>query len=133
MIKTLTQWGWACVSEMPLDQRRRRADIMALSAKGDVVIIEVKSGLADFRADSKWRDYLAYCDHFAFAVDETFPLSALPEDAGVFICDGWQAELLRPWSHHPLHASRRKALTLAFARLAALRLVNQDNDPIIKQ
>jgi hypothetical protein len=120
-VRSLTQWGWACVTEMPLPNRRR-ADVMGLSAKGEIVIIEVKSGLADFRADGKWQDYLPYCDHFAFAVDETFPQQVLPFDVGLVICDGWDAEILRPWDHVRLHASRRKSMTLAFARTAAQRL-----------
>ena len=36
----------------------RRADVMALDAKGNFTIVEVKSGVADYRADRKWQDYL---------------------------------------------------------------------------
>lgn len=121
VVRSLTEWGWACVTEMPL-ANRRRADVMALSAQGEVLIIEVKSGVADFRSDGKWQDYLPYCDHFAFAVDEAFPQKILPSEVGLLVCDGWDAEILRPWDQGKLHASRRKSVTLAFARTAALRL-----------
>lgn len=125
VIRTLSNWRWAPLTEVPL-ANRRRADVMALSPKGDVLIIEIKSGLPDFQADRKWPDYQPYCDGFAFAVDPAFPLESLPDDCGVILCDGWDAEVIRPWPVHALHASRRKAVTLTFGRLAASRLSSAD-------
>lgn len=116
-----TALNWATLTEFRL-ANHRRADVCALDPKGRVVIIEVKSGPADFRADGKWHDYAPYCDGFAFAVAPDFPLALLPEDVGVLITDGWDARILRPWAETPLHASRRKAVTLSFARTAAQRL-----------
>ena len=46
---------------------------MALGPRGDLVIVEVKSSLEDFRADQKWREYQPYCDAFYFAVAPEFP------------------------------------------------------------
>ena len=46
----------------------RRADLMALGPKGEIFIVEVKSGVDDFRVDLKWPEYRPYCDAFAFAV-----------------------------------------------------------------
>jgi hypothetical protein len=46
----------------------------------------------------------------------------IPSSAGLIIADNWAAEILRHPEAAPLHASRRKALTLSFARTAALRL-----------
>ena len=35
----------------------RRADLIALAPDGALTIVEVKSSVADFRADRKWPDY----------------------------------------------------------------------------
>ena len=42
----------------------RRADIMAIDAKGQIVIVEIKVSRADLLGDRKWPDYLDYCDRF---------------------------------------------------------------------
>lgn len=100
----------------------RRADVMALTPDGRLTIVEVKSSLADFRADTKWRAYREWCDSFAFAVGPGFPCEVLPEDAGLIIADAFGAEMLRSAPVFPLAAARRKAVTLRFARAAAGRL-----------
>jgi len=99
---------------------------VALSGAGEVLIVEVKSSLADYRADGKWRDYLPYCDGFAFAVGPDFPCGVLPESAGLLVTDGWQAAMHRPFAGDRLHPSRRKAMTLRFALTAARRLAAQE-------
>ena len=71
--------------------------------------------------DRKWRDYLDFCDRFAFAVAPEFPQHVLPDDPGLLICDGFGGVLVREAPLSPLAGGRRKALTIAFARLAALR------------
>ncbi|MGH1419476.1 MAG: MmcB family DNA repair protein [Hyphomicrobiaceae bacterium] len=100
----------------------RRADIIALSDKGEVWIIEIKSSLEDFRADNKWPEYRDYCDRFFFAVKPEFPSHILPENTGLILADRFQAEIVQDAPEHRLGAPRRKALTLAVARAAALRL-----------
>jgi hypothetical protein len=97
----------------------RRADVIALAADGRVTIVEIKSSVADFRADGKWPDYRDFCDRFFFAVPETVPLEILPESAGLIVADGFGAALLREPPEHPLAGARRKAVTLRFARAAA--------------
>ena len=111
----------AVLFEMPL-ANGRRADVVALDHQGCLTIIEIKSGLADFQADQKWPDYLAYCDYFAFAVPADFPDDVLPSDEGLMIADGFGAEFVRPPRHTPLSAARRKAMLIRFGRLAAGRL-----------
>ena len=118
----LTELGWACLFEVSL-KTGRRVDVMALDEKGRIAVVEVKSSLADFRADRKWEDYLAFCDLFYFAVPEDFPRDVLPDEPGLIVCDSFQAEILREASETPLAAARRKALTLRFARLAGNRLL----------
>ncbi len=55
------------VCEMPLPNGRR-ADLMAIDAKGGLTIVEIKVARADLLGDGKWFDYLDYCDRFFWAV-----------------------------------------------------------------
>jgi len=112
--------GYAPLFEVTLPNGRR-ADIMALGPKGEIAICEVKSGLEDFKTDRKWGEYAPYCDAFFFAVAPEFPREILPEEPGLIVADGFGGAVLRDAGATPLVAARRKALTLAFARLAALR------------
>lgn len=41
---------------------KRRLDLLCLNLKGNLVGIEVKSCNADYRADSKWKEYLPFCN-----------------------------------------------------------------------
>ena len=97
----------------------RRADVIALTACGKLTIVEIKSSVADFRADRKWPDYRDFCDRFFFAIPETVPLEILPETAGLIVADSFGAAILREAPGHPLVGARRKAVTLRFARAAA--------------
>src|ERR1700748_3119853 len=73
----------------------RRADIMALGPRGEIAIVEVKSGLLDFRTDRKWGEYLPYTDAFFFAVAPEFPREALPEEPGLIVADQFGGAVLR--------------------------------------
>ena len=44
--------GYCVVSELPLPSGRR-ADLVALGGDGEIIIVEIKSSVADFRADQK--------------------------------------------------------------------------------
>lgn len=112
--------GYVTLAEVTLPNARR-ADLMAISPRGELFIAEVKSSLEDFRVDRKWRDYLDFCDRFAFAVAPEFPQQVLPAEPGLLVCDGFGGALVREAPLEPLTGSRRKALTIAFARLAGLR------------
>jgi hypothetical protein len=94
---------------------------MALGPRGEIVICEVKSGVEDFRCDQKWREYGPFCDAFYFAVAPDFPQPLIAEDCGLIVADGFGGAILREAAPTALAPARRKALTLAFARLAALR------------
>ena len=100
----------------------RRADIAALDPKGEITIVEIKSSVADFRADAKWPHYRASCDRLLFAVTVDFPLDLLPADVGVLVGDAFGAELVRAAPLHPVPAATRKAMLLRLARLGAARL-----------
>lgn len=84
--------------------------------------MEIKSSVQDFRSDSKWPEYRAFCDRLLFAVPLDFPHDILPEDAGLLVADAYGAQMLRDGPRHPLAPATRKALTLRFARTAAMRL-----------
>lgn len=119
--RMLADHGLASVLEVPL-ANGRRADVMALTASGEIWIVETKSCLADYACDQKWPDYLEYCDRFFFGVTEDFPRELIPEDAGLIVADGFGGAILRDSAPRPLAGTRRKAVTLLFARLAAMRL-----------
>ena len=115
--------------EVPLPNGRR-ADLMAIDAKGQLTIVEIKVAKADLLGDGKWRDYLDYCDHFFWAVPQalahfTEGEGFLPETAGLIVADRYDAAVLREPLHRPLAAARRKAEILRFARRAARRLSAQ--------
>ena len=74
--------GRCVVSELPLPSGRR-ADLVALDPGGELWIVEIKSSIADFRADQKWQDYRAHCDRFFFATTVDVPCEIFPPDTGL--------------------------------------------------
>ncbi len=100
----------------------RRADIVAIADSGEIWIVEIKSSPEDFRSDGKWPEYRDYCDRLFFAIPTSMEPALMPADAGLIIADSWGADIVRHSEPVSLHASRRKAVTLSFARAAALRL-----------
>ena len=113
--------GYAPLLEVGLPNGRR-ADVMAIGPRGEIAIAEVKSGIEDYRVDRKWGEYLDYCDAFYFAVAPEFPREILAEGPGLIVADGFGGAVLTEAPIAPLAGARRKALTLAFARLAATRV-----------
>lgn len=113
--------GYAPLLEVGLPNGRR-ADVMALGPRGEIAIVEVKSGAEDYRVDRKWPEYLDYCDDFYFAVAPEFPREILADGPGLIVADGFGGAVLKESPRAPLAGARRKALTLAFARLAAGRV-----------
>lgn len=101
----------------------RRADLVSLSAKGEIWIIEIKTSIEDFRVDRKWPDYRDFSDRLYFATHKDVPLDIFPQDCGLILSDGYGAHLLREAPEHRLSAAVRKSLTLSFARIAAHRLL----------
>ena len=118
----LFQRDFAAITELTL-ATGRRADIAAIDRGGTIWIVEIKSSVADFRADSKWPEYREFCDAFFFAVPPDIPSDILPGDVGLIVADGYGAEIVRDAPGHRLGAARRKAITLRFARAASGRLM----------
>jgi hypothetical protein len=119
--RALAERGFATLTEFAL-ANGRRADVMALGRDGELVIVEIKSSIADFRADLKWPDYHEFCDRLFFAVPEGFPVELIPDECGLMKADAFGAAVLREAPTAPLAAARRKAVTLRFAQNAARRL-----------
>lgn len=119
--RLLVNMGLVTLTEFMLGNGRR-ADVIALDGDGKVLIVEVKSSLLDYRSDRKWREYLDYCHWFFFAVDAEFPREVIPEDVGLIVADPFDAALLRDSPERKLAPARKRALNLAFAQTAALRL-----------
>lgn len=116
------------IGEVPLEGGRR-ADLMALDARGQIVIVEIKVSRADLLGDGKWQDYLAHCDRFFWAVPAGFDASPidgaafLPDRTGLIVADRYDAAVVREARTDALPAHVRKRCTLAFARRAARRLI----------
>jgi hypothetical protein len=119
--RLLRAHGYACLNELPLPNGRR-ADVIGLARNGDIWIVEVKSGLEDFRVDNKWPEYRDFCDALFFAVAPEFPVDILPADTGLILADRYGGEIVRPAPEHRLAPARRKAMTLRIARVAAMTL-----------
>jgi hypothetical protein len=113
--------GFSVVSELPLASGRR-ADLVALDGKGEIWIVEIKSSVADFRADQKWMDYRLHCDRLFFATCRDVPCEIFPSDTGLIVADAFGASFVCEAPEHRLPAATRKTMMLAFARAAAQRL-----------
>ncbi len=113
--------GYCVVSELPLPSGRR-ADLVALGSDGEIIIIEIKSSVADFRADQKWTDYRMHCDRLFFATVVDVPCDIFPTDDGLIVADAFGATIVCEAPEHRLPAATRKSVMLRFAQAAALRL-----------
>ncbi|MBJ3775367.1 MmcB family DNA repair protein [Acuticoccus mangrovi] len=118
--RLLRDLGAAVVPEVTLSSGRR-ADLVALNGRGEIWIVEIKSSLADFRADTKWPHYRTACDRLFFAslpeVGDIFPV-----EVGLIMTDGYAAEIVREAPLDRLATAARRALTLRIAQTAARRL-----------
>ncbi len=119
--RLLHSLGLSVVSELALASGRR-ADLVALGDGGEIWIVEIKSSVADFRADRKWIDYRLHCDRLFFATTMEVPCEIFPKDTGLIVADAYGAAIVCEAPEHRLHAATRKNILLAFARAAALRL-----------
>lgn len=113
--------GYCVVSELPLPSGRR-ADLVALGGDGEIIIVEIKSSVADFRADQKWMDYRRHCDRLFFATHADVPCDIFPADAGLIVADAFGATIVCEAPEQRIAAATRRSVTLRFAHAAALRL-----------
>ena len=113
--------GYSPILEFTLPNSRR-LDVAAIGPGGEMLGVEIKVALADLRGDLKWPDYLDYCDLFYFAVPPDFPSEHVPEEPGLIVADRYGGAIIKEAKVQSLHASRRKSVTISFARAAAERL-----------
>ncbi|HEY1637414.1 MAG TPA: MmcB family DNA repair protein [Rhizomicrobium sp.] len=119
--RLLIQEGYSPILEFTL-ANGRRLDVAALGTHGCMLGVEIKVSLADLKGDAKWPEYLEFCDRFYFAVPPEFPDEFVPPGTGLIVADRYGGAIVRPSPEWQLHPSRRKAVTLKFAKCAAERL-----------
>lgn len=119
--RLLMQEGFSPILELTL-ANGRRLDVAALGPDGTVVGVEIKVALGDLKGDLKWPEYLEFCELFYFAIPPDFPDEFVPPGTGLIVADRYGGAIVRPSPVAAIHASRRKAVTLRFAKVAAERL-----------
>ncbi|SDD76069.1 hypothetical protein SAMN05421538_102369 [Paracoccus isoporae] len=119
--RLLHSLGHAALCEF-VPARGLRVDVIAITPKGEIWIVECKSCRADFTGDRKWQSYLEWSDRFFWAVDCDFPDGLLPEESGLIRADAYGAEILRDAPLTRMAAARRSRLTRDIARVASMRL-----------
>ena len=106
---------------------RRRVDLIAMTNKGLITIIEIKSSPEDFRSDKKWGEYIEWADRFYFGVGDNFPIEILPKEHGIIITDGFDCHEARPSSVNSLNGSRRNTLIRNMAKASMRRIEHERN------
>jgi len=120
-MRLLLSHGFTCVTELPLPSGRR-ADLVGIGRSGEIWIVEIKSSIADFRADQKWMDYRMHCDRLFFATTVEVPCDIFPKDTGLIVADGFGGDFVCEAPEHKLPALTRKVMMLRIAQCASLRL-----------
>jgi hypothetical protein len=103
--RLLLEDGYSPILEFTLPNGRR-LDVAAIGPGGEMLGVE----------------YLDYCDLFYFAIPPDFPDEHVPLQTGLIVADRYGGAIVKEAQAQALHASRRKAVTVSFARCAAERL-----------
>src|SRR6202034_4170971 len=103
--------GFSSLTELSLTDGRR-ADIAAVNQDGEVLIVEIKSSPAKFRADPTWRDYVACCDRLYFAISESTTADLMPVEAGLIVADPYGAGIVREAELRRIAPASRRAILL---------------------
>jgi hypothetical protein len=122
----MRQMGHSVLLEMPLPDGRR-ADIFAVGRSGELIIVETKSSIDDWRIDQKWPDYLDWCDQLYVAIPTDFPQALIPQDVGLIVADAYGGEILRHPPRRAVVAARRKSLLIDCSRVASERLARLED------
>ncbi|MEC7490084.1 MAG: MmcB family DNA repair protein [Pseudomonadota bacterium] len=113
--------GFGTLTEFRLSNGRR-VDVMAMNPSGEFVIVEIKSTVADYRADKKWHQYLPFCEQFYFAIPSGFPIKLVPSECGVIMADSFDAVVRRESFSKVLSPKRKRHQLINFALTASSRL-----------
>ncbi len=114
--------------EVPLPNGRR-ADLLAIDAKGQITIVEIKVARADLLGDAKWPDYLDWCDRFFWGLSPALDpalcerADCLPERSGLIVADRYDAAVLREAACFAMSPARRRSELLRIGRLAMQRIM----------
>jgi hypothetical protein len=114
--------GHAALSEF-VPKGGLRVDVISITPKGEIWVVECKSCRADFTGDRKWQGYLEFCDRFFWAVDSDFPDELLPPETGLIRADPWGGALIRMAAESRLPGARRSRLLRDIARVSTMRLM----------
>ena len=109
---------------------KRRVDLITMTNKGWITIIEIKSSPEDFRSDSKWGEYIDWADQFYFGVAHNFPIDILPKEHGIITTDGFDVYQAQPSPVQKLNGSRRNNLIRKMAKASMRRIEQERNDLI---
>ena len=107
---------------------RRRVDLITMTNKGLITIIEIKSSPEDFRSDRKWGEHIEWADRFYFGVGDNFPIDIPPKEHGIIITDGFDCHEARPSPLNKLNGSRRNTLVRNMAKASMRRIEHERND-----
>ena len=107
---------------------RRRVDLITMTKKGLITIIEIKSSPEDFRSDRKWGEHIEWADRFYFGVSDNFPIDILPKEHGIIITDGFDCHEARPSPLNKLNGSRRNMLVRNMAKESMQRIEHERKD-----
>ncbi len=124
VMRYYTEAGYGCLAEFTLTTGQR-PDIACLAKDGEITLIEIKSSVADFRADQKWQDYKPWTDRLYFAVGDDFPLEMLPDEShcGIIVTDGFDCHIHQDAPLHKLAGARRSSVIRRLALTAMRRPV----------
>ncbi len=86
--------GYSPILEFTLPNGRR-LDVAAMGPGGEMLGVEIKVALADLRGDSKWPEYLDYCDLFYFAIPPDFPPEHVPQQTGLIVADRYGGAIVK--------------------------------------
>ncbi len=118
--------GYSCSFELGLNSwGKLRGDVVAINLKGTLIIAEIKSSRADFMTDSKWINYLPYCNGLVFvflpevfdSIKEEFIAAAKPLGVGALVLDKKTGYLrsVMPTKTKLMKKKTKKLLTIRMA------------------
>lgn len=125
--RLLEDLGFGVLTEVKL-ANGRRVDVIAINQNGEFIIVEIKSGLTDYRADHKWQQYLPFCERFYFAVPIGFPTEMIPKDCGIIVADNFNAVIKREGIFQKINPTRKRIQLIKFGHTASKRLNKSDRE-----
>ena len=117
-LRFLSNKGYKTITEFALPNKKR-VDIIALNCKKEILIIEVKSKINDFKNDKKWKKYLNYCNYFYFALNKYPKNLKIYENVGIIEINNKKNEIKKRASYVKMPEKKRNNIIFSFALSAA--------------